>query len=143
MNFDGELLYIQNEYSLLYKPFCTKAGVSIMCGDYTSLDTMQETGIVAHISGYSPKNSWVEKSMNVPTARSGHLIAHFDKSITNGMGIDYDRYWETYYDKEKQYICIGDDDTKGDDDCVEFANNVIAVIREGALIAVWAKIKEV
>ena len=40
-------------------------------------------------------------------------------------------------------VCIGDDCVEENDDCVEFANNIVAVIREGALIAVWAEIKEV
>jgi len=141
--FEGELLYIQKDHSLYYEPFCTCAGISILCSGYTSFDTIHETGAVIHISGLNSKTSWVKKTLNVPIAKRGSVFAHFDKELSNGMGIDYDRYWLTYYDEEKQYICIGDDCTDERDDCVEFANNVIAVIRKGDLIAVWAKIREV
>jgi len=139
----GELLYIRDEHSFLYKPYNTNAGVSILIGGYTELDTILETSEVTHVSGFCHKNTWIIKSINVPNSKKGCLIAHFDKPPMKGTGIEYDRSLETYYDEEKQYICIGDYCIEDTDDCVEFANNIIAVLRNGDLVAIWAKIKMV
>ena len=139
----GEMSYIKDEYSLLYEPFCENVGISIMCGAYTSLDTICETGVVAHISGYNSKRAWISKKMDIPKSKKGYLIAHFDDPPMKGTGIDYDRTWKTHYDKHQDYICIGDYHTKEIDDCIEFANNIIAVLRGDQLIAIWTKVKEV
>jgi len=114
-----------------------------MCGAYTCLDTICESGEVVHVSGYSPKNSWIKKKMTFPDALRGRLFVHFDKPPMKGTGISYNRTWSTFHDAEQQCICIGDYQTNESDDCVEFANNIIAVLRGGDLIAIWAKIKEV
>ncbi len=139
----GELLYIKDEYSLLYEPFCENVGVSIMLGSYTSLDTICETGVVAHVSGYNSKETWTNREMDVPKTKKGYLIAHFDDPPIKGTGIDYDGTWNTYYDRISNYVCIGDYHTKSTDVCIEFANKVVAVLRGDQLVAVWAKIKEV
>jgi len=143
INFSGGLFYVQSEHSLFYHPFCRVVGVDILCGAYTSLDTICETGEIVHISGLNSKNSWISKKMSFPKAVKGSLFAHFDKPPMNGNGINYDRTWNTFHDAEQQCICIGDYQTNEGDDCVEFANNIIAVLRGGDLIAIWAKIKEV
>ena len=114
-----------------------------MCGAYVSLDTVCETGMVVHISGLSPKESWIEKKLDIPNAKQGYLIAQFDEPPMKGIGINYDRSWNTYYDDGNKFICIGDYHTNDNDDCIEFANNIIAVIRGTHLIAIWAKIREV
>jgi len=143
INFPGGLFYIQNEHSLYYQPFCRVVGVVILCGAYTGLDTICETGEIVHISGLNSQNSWIKKKMSFPKAIRGRLCVHFDEPPVEGTGISYDRTWETFYDADQQCICIGDYQTNESDDCVEFANNVIAVLRGGDLIAIWAKIKEV
>jgi len=143
ISFEGELLYMHDEYSLIYEPNFTNAGLGISCGTCTELNVIYETCDIVHISGLSPKNSWIIKTMNIPKAKRGRLWVHIENLPMEGMCLEYGKLWDTYYDEEKQYICIGDYCTDDYDDCVEFANNLIAVLREGNLIAVWAKIKEV
>jgi hypothetical protein len=138
----GELRYIQDEFSLLYEPFCKNIGVSIMCGAYTSLDTVCETGRVMHVSGYNSKATWIKRNMDIPSSTKGVLIANFNTPPMKGTGIDYDRSWSTFYDEQKGYICLGDYHTKAHDYCVEFASNVVAVLRNRQLVAIWAKIVE-
>jgi hypothetical protein len=140
---EGQLLYIKDDYSLLYEPFCPNVGVSIMCGEYTSLDTICETGVIAHISGYNSKQSWIAKEMEMPLAKKGQLKVHFDEPPMKGTGIDYDRSWNTFYDMRTNWLCIGDIAIEGEDDCIEFASKIIAVLRGKQLVAIWAQIKEV
>ena len=127
----------------MHSQFDANISIGVLFGEYTELGVISETMEVVNLSGYSPKNSWIEKVMNVPMAKQGCLLVHFDEEPMKGVCINYDRYCETYYDKEKQYICIGDNSIEDNDDCIEFANNIIAVLREGALIGVWAKIREI
>ena len=139
----GELLYIQDEYSLLYEPFNSAVGVSIICGSYTSLDTVLETGLIAHISGYNSKRLWLATDKAIPKSVKGQIRAHFDDLPQKGTGIDYDRSWKTYYNKQDTCLCLGDDSALDDDKCIEFANGIVAVIRGSDLVAIWAKIREV
>jgi hypothetical protein len=141
-DFQGELFYIQSEQSLMYKPWNTNVNVGILFGYYTELGVICETNEIINIAGLNPKEKWLKKEMNVPSAKKGYLFAHFDKPPMRGTGVEYDRACETYYDEVTQYICIGDYETEDSDDCVEFANNIVAVLRGGRLIAIWAKIKE-
>ena len=140
--YNGKLLYIREEESLFYEPFSNNVGVSIMCGAYTGLDTICETGQIVHISGLNSKNAWIKKSLIMPLAATGDLYVNFDEPPIKGTGIDYDRTWETYYDYDINCICIGDYLTKESDDCVEFASGLIAVLRNQQLISIWAKISE-
>ena len=139
----GELLYIQSEYSLCYSPYSKNAGISILCGEYTGLDAICETGVVTHISGYNSKHVWLPMKLDMPKAKKAELVAHFDDPPLRGTGIDYNRNWYTYYDNNSQCICIGDPNVTDNDVCVEFANRIIAVLRGNDLIAIWAKIREV
>jgi len=143
LDFTGELLYVQNDHSLIYTPVNNNIGVGILFGSTTELGTICETCEVVTLSGYAPKTSWLRKKINLPKAKKGCLLAHFDDPPLKGTCIDYASYWDTYYDEEKQVICIGDYQIHGDDDCVEFANNTIATLRNGDLIAIWAKFNEI
>ena len=142
VKWSGELLYVQDEYSLAYKPYCKNINVSIIIGAYTSLDTVIETGEVVHISGLNSKNTWASKDMKFPKSEKGELYAHFDKPPMKGTGIKYDESWVTYINIDNSFICIGNPDIEDSDDCIEFANRIVAVIRKDKLISVWAKFRE-
>lgn len=139
----GELLYIKDEESLYYNPWNTNVGVSVMCGNYTSLDTICETEMAVQISGLNSKYVWIPKKLEMPKAKKGGLIAHLDDPPIRGTGVDYNRSWLTYFDEDSNCICIGDPIIEADDDCLEFANKIIAVLREAQLISILAQIKEV
>lgn len=141
--FTGELLYLQDEYSLFFDPPNKNVGMSILCGEYTSLDTVCETGNVVHISGLSAKRVWISTDAKMPKAKKGELVAHFDNPPLKGIGIEYDRSWNTYYNKKSTCICIGDYCSLNNDNCIEFANGIVAVVRNNQLAAIWARIREV
>ena len=139
--FFGELLYIEDECSLYFKPNNNNAGVSIMCAAYTSLDTICETREVVHISGLNSQHLWIPRNLKIPKAIKGKLMVHFEEPPLKGTGVDYDRSWQTFYDEELRSLCIGNPEITSIDDTIEFANGIIAVLRENQLIAIWAKIR--
>jgi len=141
--FTGELLYLRDEDSLSYHPWNTNVGVSIICGAYTGLDTICETGLIAQLSGLCPKSVWIPMKSKMPQAIKGNLTAHFDSPPMRGTGVDYDTSWKAYYSKKDSSICIGDYHVFDSDMCVEFASGLVAVLRNGQLTAVWGKVREV
>ena len=143
IDFSGELLYVRDEHSLLYKPHNPNIGVGILCGAYTELGTICETCEVVELSGFNHRSSWIPMRYKIPKSLKGSLIACFDKPPIKGAGVEYDRSWQTYYNEQEDCLCIGDFHSHTGDDCIEFANGIIAVLRNNQLIAVWAKIKEV
>jgi len=141
--FAGELLYIQDESSLMYYPWNTNANVSIMCGAYTGLDTICETGLIVQLSGLSPKSVWLPMKLKMPQAIKGNLTVHFDSPPMKGTAVDYDRNWKTYYNKNESCICVGECHILDSDICIEFTSNVVAVLRNSQLVAIWGRIREV
>jgi len=140
----GELIYIISEQTLFFEPFFTHAGFSIMIsGAYTSLDIDHINCEAKHISGCNPKHLWKNKGLNKPLSKRGKLLVQFEKKIIPGTGKDYASDWKTYFDKSNSIICIGDSVTIDSDVCIEFASEIIAVLRGSNLVAVWAKIREV
>jgi hypothetical protein len=71
----------------------------------------------------------------------GNLFVHFEDPITAGTGDYYATDWKSYFDKRNNHICIGNPNIKKDDDCIEFATGIIAVLRGSELIAIWGKVK--
>ena len=145
-NYVGKLLYIKEEKSLCFDPFCKSTNVSIMIsGAYSSLDTILKNGEiigeVIHVSGCNPQHIWVNRTLHVPEVKKGRLFVQFDKPIMGGTGIDYANDWQTYYDKNNNWICIGDYNTTEDCELIEFASNIIAALKNEKLIAIWAKIE--
>jgi hypothetical protein len=79
----------------------------------------------------------------MPKSKKGNLMTIFDNVQQKGTAIDYDTTWSTYYNEESQCICIGNVIVDDNDVCIEFANNIIAVLRGSDLVSIWAKIREV
>lgn len=138
---EGELLYLLKEQSLCYSPFDSNVGFSIMCGYYTSLDMVCETCRITQISGYNPKEKWILTKLDIPSSEPGELFAILDFEPQKGTGCYYS-YCSTYFDMQKSYICIGSPVILSSDVCIEFAHNLIAVLRDKELISIFGKIKE-
>ena len=141
-NLFGELLYLKNECSLLYRPFNPNVGIGILCGGYVELNVIYETGQVVHLSGLSPKSTWSSMEEKVPESIRGNLFVYFNTLLVKGSGVEYNRCWQTYHNEKESSICIGDYQSFPEDICIEFANDVFAVLRGNQLVAIWAKIRE-
>ena len=143
VNLYGELLYIQNEQSLQYRPHNPNIGVGVICGYYTELGVICETGEVVGFSGLNPRKTWIQMERKMPKSSKGDLIIHFNSPPIKGTGIEYGRSWNTYCNDKEGCLCVGDYRIQEGDNCIEFANGVVAVLRGDRLIAIWAKIKEI
>lgn len=59
--------------------------------------------------------------------------------IINYDGTWYVENWDTCYDKNNNCICIGDYNNDSGDVAVEFCKNIVAVIQQDKLKAIWIK----
>ena len=107
---------------------------------YLNLGIDSEDMCVKCIWGFSPRESWEEKSLNLPVARDGklQLKGEYEAGIT--IRIDKDNRWNSFFDKLSGWYCIGNTTTKSQDSAVIVAKNMIIVLdKMNKLKAVWIK----
>ena len=108
---------------------------------YCGLDLDAATGEIMQISGCNPMGLWVPCNLDVPPASRGRVFFQPDAPLVPGTGGDYDRSWDTFYDRNRQTICLGQRFAGSDCVQIQFAPHLIASIRDGRLEAIWAKLQ--
>ena len=132
-------IYDIKEQAFFTEPEIT-GGISIMIdAAYTSLEVSLISSTLYCVSGFNPQKTWEKAHLVYPKAIQGLVKVTFDVHVQQGIGIDYAVDWKTFYDKSTGVICIGNSNIPHDAINVEFANNTIASIDNGHLVAVWFK----
>lgn len=135
-DFVGQAQYILSESSFFYEPW-RGGGFSFMIGKaYLGLDVDVESRRVLQVSGFAPKSGFVERKLIAPSAREGRLYVD-ETVLSEGVGCNLNTQWETYFNSASGLVCIGDCEAVGD--AVMFAADTSAVVKNGALLAVWVK----
>lgn len=95
---------------------------------YLNLGIDSEDMCVKCLWGFSPKESWKEVDLCVLSAIEGELrlIGEYEAGLT--WRIDKNKMWESYFDKESGWYCIGNSMLDDEDTVVKVINNMIAVI---------------
>jgi hypothetical protein len=92
---------------------------------------------ICGISGYNPKENWIEKKLVFPKAISGQLKLTNKEQILIGSAITYNREWLTFFDETSNVICIGSTHIHPEMVLVEFCTNIIAVLLDDKLVSIW------
>lgn len=137
----GCLCYLQKEQSLCYTPWRKNSYTLLIGKAYCGLDLDAATGEIMQISGCNPMGLWVPCNLDVPPASRGRVFFQPDAPLVPGTGGDYDRSWDTFYDRNRQTICLGQRFAGSDCVQIQFAPHLIASIRDGRLEAIWAKLQ--
>lgn len=88
--------------------------------------------------GFSPRESWKEANLFIPSAIEGELrlVGEYEAGLT--WRIDRNKMWESYFDRESGWYCIGNSILADEDTAVKIIDNMIAVIdNTSELKAVW------
>ena len=95
---------------------------------YLNLGVDSEDMYVKCLWGFSPRESWKEANLFVPPAIEGklRLVGQYKAGLT--WRIDQNKMWESYFDKESGWYCIGNPKFEDEDTAVKIINNMIAVI---------------
>jgi hypothetical protein len=137
----GCLYYLPNEHSLCYVPWRKNSYTLLIGKSYCGLDLDADTGEIMQISGCNPMRLWIECNLEIPVAVMGRVFFQSDIPLIPGTGSDYDRSWNTFYDRKQQYICLGPQPIISDCIHIQFAPYLIASIRNDQIVSIWAKIK--
>lgn len=135
---NAEEQYFTNERSFDCKP---SANVDINVAiAYLNLGIDSEDMCVKCFWGFSPRESWKEVALCVPFAIEGELrlVGEYEAGLT--WRNDKNKMWESYFDKESGWYCIGNSMLEDDDKAVKIINNMIVVVdNTSELKAVWVQ----
>jgi len=112
--------------------------IGILIG-YVNIGIDSETMLVKQVWGYSSKAVWKEKKLKTPDfTPTGVLVCG---NLLPGMTYRYDNAgdWDTQFDPESGWICIGNIEVEDFDTAVEFMRNGGFVISNGSLKSIWLK----
>lgn len=137
---NGNLIYRKNEYSFDYEP-SRNADFCLMIGNIY-LGFNSESLLAQQIWGYNHYSGWISKKLTPPTpTQCGLSLESNNQGIESGVNKRLIKVneWQTLFDKHIGWICIGEDNLNKTCCSVEFAKNIIAVLVDSQLKALWLK----
>ena len=135
----GKAQYIKNENSFFYEPWNDVNFSILIRNGYNSLDVNLQTKKALQLTGLNPQMNWIRKNLIVPKAQPGNLFILPDQNYQTGTGIQYATNWQTYFNPDTGWICIGNPNDFCEDSAVLFANNTIAMIENNNINSIWIK----
>ncbi len=138
----GQIVYVQDDYAFNFVPQ-QMTNCTVLLGT-TELDFIiyaNNIKCASQIWGFhAPPTLWIKKELHVPAFFTGSLIL-LDETIEEGdiIGLEGSETWNTYYDAQTGWVCMGTDDQNEEGVAVEFATNLLAVLDGSQLKAIWLK----
>ncbi|MEL7648771.1 MAG: hypothetical protein AAGU76_11800 [Sedimentibacter sp.] len=135
----GSLIYCKDENSFDFVP-SNNADILLLVG-YLHIGVDSETMTVQQVWGFQPYEGWIKKTLSIPDFIEGELMVEGD--ILPGMSyrVNGGENWTAQFDSQTGWVCIGESEKVNRASFIKFADNTIAVINEGKLIALWLKPK--
>lgn len=138
--FEGELNYIDSEYSIAFRP----TGALSNAARYSSLSSIVFGTLelffdigrkqAMYFSGYFPNTSWKERQLPSFSPSKGSVFAKDDVDFKQGVAID----WEKYIDSTTGWLYFGPSSFAKDSNYVEFATgSVLEFSPETRICALW------
>lgn len=138
----GQIIYKDNDLAFDFLPHqmsnCTVLIGAINMDFIIYSDNVKRA---SQIWGYHPlTHIWIQKELYTPSFLQGSLVL-LDNTIedTDIIQLEDTFQWKTYHDYRTGWICIGSDEQEEDDIAVEFATNIVAVVYQQRLKALWVK----
>lgn len=135
--FSGKVIYCGNEDSFDFIPR-RNSDITLIVG-YLNIGFDSEGMYANQVWGFSPDDSWINKDLDVPVFKKGKLTLKGNFRPGLSWRIDKDNMWKSYFDKKTGWYCIGNTVTDNEDIGVEFASNIISVVNNKKLKAIWLK----
>ena len=135
------ILYRSEDLSFDAEPLEEGGITSIMINDLQL--QINEKGEIIYVWGYCPLFKHEETNQAPKNYESNTLIAVLDKPLIPGVSyrLNEDERWPIYINNKKEWICIGNPNTKGKK-MIEFVPNCIATMDGQDLIAIWVHPKD-
>ena len=107
---------------------------------YLNIGVDSEDMRIKCLWGFSPRESWKDARLCTPTATKGSikLLGDYESGLT--WRIDKGGMWESLYDEQTGWYCIGKNVIDESDSAVSIMQNMIVVIDANSeLTSVWVK----
>lgn len=135
----GKFNYYADKSSLGF-PNHSNALISIGIG-FAGLEIDPLTKKVIGVKGLLPRSIWLKKKMKTPLAVKGSLTIRTEGvEIRNKTYIQICKQEDTYYDSKSGWICIGEKKVYNFDDCIEFLDGAILVLRDNKVVSLWLNV---
>ncbi|MBC1806414.1 hypothetical protein IA759_05575 [Listeria marthii] len=135
---NGHVKYIREDGALDFTPMLNSDISLLISYINIGFDSTQMTA--NQVWGFAPKESWRERKLALPlNIRKGKLVL-LDDYEPGTWRLDKKATWYTYYDSEQNWLCFGDLKNSSSDTCVEFLENIVAVLdNDQHLKSLWIK----
>ena len=140
---NGIIKYLVDEYSFNSFPI-QKSLPALLIRDI-NLTFDYNTKTANDIWGYHPFNNWIVSRLILSKYCKGELNLLLSMDEKEIYRIPSTEKWQTYYDPNSGWVCIGNSNVIFEDNydkytgAIEFYPNVIAVLYNGELEAIWIK----
>lgn len=135
---NGSVIYNINDGNL---DFTTKlnSDISLLVG-YINVGFDSISMTANQIWGLTPRESWNERKLIIPSNIYKGQLKLLGDYNSGTWRIDKEKPWITYFDSSQNLLCFGDIINNNDDKCIEFLDNVFAVINDKKqLKSLWIK----
>lgn len=141
---NGSIQYYADEYSFNSVPTLPSMPAVLIQNLNLTFDIPSRSA--NDIWGYHNYTQWKKAELKSPASVDGRLILTSEIEYDGIYSIERADEWETHYDPQTGWVCIGGLETQSYDaftdkfnGCVEFYPNVIAAIKSGECNAVWMR----
>lgn len=128
-----KLFYLLDEFSFYVSPFTTRIDYDLVL-NYLNLTVL--SNLVVQVDGFCPNGEWIITDLSVPNYNMGQLRVL--KNYEPGFSYSLNKaQWPVYYNQHTGWVCVGDPIVKNQ--AIMFITNVVAVIENNELQALWLK----
>ena len=130
------LVYRSQDYAFDVEPRPLGGGWSLLVNDLQL--EVDEAGRVLYLWGLCPSDAWSETCDSPPAYRRGALRAEVPDDFAPGQAMHINRKrWPVSVNRHEGWVRIGE--KHGGEDCVEFANGMVACLAAGRLTSIWLR----
>lgn len=108
---------------------------------FAGIEVNRETGYMVGIAGMMPRSIWYPKKLKTPAATKAKIHVSFEGAkIEQKVVIHALKQEDIYYDKRSGWLVVGERKTTIIDKAYEISKNVIIVLRDQEIMALWVKV---
>ncbi|MBO0461461.1 hypothetical protein JZO83_06835 [Enterococcus sp. DIV1298c] len=135
---NGQVTYDEKDGNLDFNPRSNADILLLISYMNIGFDSIQKSA--NQVWGYTPKESWIKKDLLLPLHIQKGKVELEENLESGSWRLDKKEVWLTYYDLKQNWLCFGDFMHDNNDRCVEFLENVLAVVdNDQCLKSLWIK----
>ena len=119
-----------------------KSDFTLMLGcAYLGLDVALSSSEVVNISGFCPREKWIEKALSLPVAtQKGAIRIVPEQDLCNGTGMNLFEEAELYFDNNREMCYIAGNTKLTPEHIVQFCENAFFCLSGNVLVGIWIQL---